>query len=64
MIQLKIFTYKKHNYICHKDAHLGFYKIANVVFEDGKIVFIDYTSKSVTATINKFKQVTKYNPSK
>ena len=57
MIVLKKFSYKRKNYLCLKDAHLGFFKIANVVYEDGRIVFIDYTSKSVSATIKKFKTI-------
>lgn len=57
MIKLKKFTYKHNDYICYKDAHLGFFKVANVVYEDGKIVFIDYISKSVSATIKKFKDI-------
>lgn len=57
MLTLKTFKYKSHEYICQKDVHLGYYKTCNVIFESGRIVFLDYTSKSVSATIKKFKKV-------
>lgn len=67
MLSLKVFSFRNHTYICRKDDFLAFYKKCNSVSENGVVLFIDYTSNSVSQTIKKFKQIQKSlseNPSK